>query len=97
VKLVWTTRAKQEFRAIVTYVWHDNAAAARRIRNRIETSAAYLRSQPFAGRPGAVAGTRELLAHPSYRIIYQVTDETVAILSVIHTARQWPPLDDGDA
>lgn len=97
MRLIWTTHAKQELKAIVTYIWHDNPSAARRMRNRIETSAAYLKSQPFASRPGAITGTREPLAHPSYRIVYQVIDETVSILSKTHTARHWPPSPDGDA
>ncbi|MFD2580821.1 type II toxin-antitoxin system RelE/ParE family toxin [Novosphingobium colocasiae] len=46
------------------------------------------------GHAGIVAGTRELTPHRSYRIIYEVLDDTVWILVVIHTARQWPPLQD---
>ncbi|AYC99788.1 translation repressor RelE [Neorhizobium sp. NCHU2750] len=46
---------------------------------------------PFSGRRGAVAGTREIIPHESYRIVYQVDDETVSILMIIHTARLWPP------
>lgn len=94
MRLIWTFRAKRELGEIVSDIWLDNPAAAKRVRNRIETTAAYLKSQPFMGRLGAVAGTREAIPHSSYRIVYQVTGETVFILSVIHTSRQWPPVED---
>ena len=45
-------------------------------------------------RMGAVAGTREAIPHPSYRIVYQVTGETVFILRIVYTSRQWPPVED---
>ncbi|MBA3448669.1 MAG: type II toxin-antitoxin system RelE/ParE family toxin [Pseudaminobacter sp.] len=94
MRLVWTASAKRELGEIVSNIWLDSPAAARRMRNRIEATAAYLRSQPFMGHLGAVTGTREAIPHPSYRIVYQVADETVSILSVIHTSRQWPPVED---
>ena len=94
MRLVWTTRAKNDLAEVLTYIWRDNPAAAKKIRNRIETFALYLKSQPFMGRLGAVAGTRETIPHPSYRIVYQVTGETVFILRVMHTSRQWPPVED---
>ena len=94
MRLVWTARAKGDLKEIVSYIWRDNPAAAKKIRNRIETVAAYLKSQPFAGRMGAITGTREAIPHPGYRIVYQVTGDTVFILRVVHTARQWPPVED---
>lgn len=98
MRLIWTARAKGELGEIVSDIWLDNPAAAKRVRNRIETTAAYLKSQPFMGRLGAIAGTREAIPHPSYRIVYQVTDETVFILSVVHTSRHWPPVPEpGDS
>jgi plasmid stabilization system protein ParE len=42
------------------------------------------------GTPGRVSGTRELLVHPSYLMVYDVIDDIVRILAIIHTARQWP-------
>jgi len=94
VRLVWTAQAKREFGDIVSYIWVDNPAAAKHVRKRVETTATYLKSQPFMGRQGAIPGTREAIPHPSYRIVYQLIEETVFILSIVHAARQWAPLED---
>lgn len=97
MRLVWTAGAKRDLDEIISYIWTDNPVAAKRVRHRIETTAAYLKSQPFMGRLGAITGTREAIPHPSYRIVYQVTGETVFILSIVHTARQWPPAAEDNA
>jgi len=49
---------------------------------------------PKRGRHGAVPGTRELIPHESYRLVYEIVGETVWLLALVHTARQWPPLSD---
>ncbi|HEY8027104.1 MAG TPA: type II toxin-antitoxin system RelE/ParE family toxin [Burkholderiaceae bacterium] len=46
---------------------------------------------PLLGRAGQISGTREPIPHESYRIIYEVSDETVWVLALLSTARQWPP------
>ena len=51
---------------------------------------------PYMGRPGELVGTRELIPHPSYRLVYEVREETVYILYLVHTSRQWPPVTDDD-
>jgi plasmid stabilization system protein ParE len=95
VKLVWTAGARRELDEIVSRIWLDDPAGAKRLRNRIEHTAALLKSQPFLGRPGMISETREAIPHPSYRIVYQVAGDTVSILAVVHTARQWPPMPEG--
>ncbi|MBO6724683.1 MAG: type II toxin-antitoxin system RelE/ParE family toxin [Rhizobiaceae bacterium] len=94
MNLVWTGRAKDDLREIVSYIAADNLPAARKMMARIERLAAYLQRQPFMGRPGVIPGTREAIPHPSYRIVYEVSEEAVIILAVVHTARQWPPEGD---
>ncbi len=44
------------------------------------------------GRTGKIVGTRELIPHENYRLVYEIEDETVWILALIHTARRWPPV-----
>ena len=53
-------------------------------------AAARLIAHPKLGRPGTIHGTRELIPHESYRLVYEISGETVWILTLVHTARQWP-------
>ena len=48
--------------------------------------------QPKLGRQGSIIGTRELIPHERYRLVYEIEEETVWILALVHTARQWPPV-----
>ena len=53
---------------------------------------ARLAEHPNLGRLGKIPGTRELIPHESYRLVYEIERETVWILALVHTARQWPPI-----
>lgn len=55
-------------------------------------AAARLSNHPRIGKPGLIAGTRELIPHPSYRLVYEIEQDAVWILALVHTARQWPLL-----
>lgn len=61
----------------------------------IRTAAQRLINYPYIGRIGLIPGTRELIPHPNYRIVYTVTDDRIDVHMVVHTSRQWPP--EGDA
>jgi len=37
-----------------------------------------------------VPGTREIVAHPSYIVVYRVWDDRVEITNVIHAQRRYP-------
>ncbi len=70
----------------------DNPGAAARIDRLFSDAAASLADFPMRGRPGLVPGTREVFPHETYRLVYEVENDTVWILTLLHTARQWPPL-----
>lgn len=45
-------------------------------------------------RRGRLPDTREAVVHPNYILIYQVGIDSVEVLNVIHSRRQYPPADD---
>jgi addiction module RelE/StbE family toxin len=91
VRLTWSAFALSDRDSIFTHVEAQNPAAAVAIDERIVAVARRLRDFPESGRPGRVAGTRELVVTGTpYVAAYQVTGETVRILRVLHGAQQWP-------
>ena len=58
-------------------------------------TAAVLRLEkfPLLGRPGRIDGTRELVVHQHYILVYEIVDNIIILLMVLHTSRQWPPVD----
>lgn len=90
MKVRWTPEAEQDRELIWAYVAADNPQAAARMDHRFSQAAARLAEHPRLGRPGLVTGTRELIVHPSYRLVYEIFGDTVWILTLVHTARRWP-------
>jgi toxin ParE1/3/4 len=91
VILYWTPRATSDREGIRDYIAQDNPEAALRVEDLLLSKAGGLIDNPRLGRPGRRCGTRELVAHPSSVLIYDVARTAVRILRVMHTARQWPP------
>jgi toxin ParE1/3/4 len=57
----------------------------------MEHSVQLLADQPSLGRPGRVAGTRELvISGLPYIVVYAEQDGIVVILRVMHTSLKWP-------
>lgn len=92
MKVVWTVEAERDRIAIWEHIVAHDRDAAIRIDRLFSKAAAALADFPMLGHPGEIAGTRELTPHRSYRLIYEIVADTVWILTLIHTARQWPPL-----
>jgi toxin ParE1/3/4 len=91
VKVAWTAEAEQDRIEIRNYIAADDLQAAIRMDRRFTTAAARLADHPKLGRVGKIPGTRELIAHENYRLVYEIEGTIVYVLAVIHTARQWPP------
>jgi toxin ParE1/3/4 len=91
VKVVWSAFALSDRDGIFTHIEADNPTAALVVDERISAAARRLRDFPESGRPGRVAGTRELiLTGTPYIAAYLITGEIVRILRVLHGAQQWP-------
>jgi toxin ParE1/3/4 len=92
VKLVWTRPAREDRKAIREYIAADNPSAALDLDELLSEKAARQVDPPGLGRPGRLQGTRELVAHRNHILIYDVADDLVRVLRVLHAARQWPPV-----
>ena len=91
MRVLWTLVAEQDRADIVDTIAEDNPLAAIRMDELFEAAVGRLAEHPLLGRVGKVPGTRELIPHESYRLVYEVQADTVWILALVHTARLWPP------
>ena len=89
--VIWTPEAEQDRLDIWEYIALDSPAAAVRMDRLFSEAASRLVAHPKLGKAGKIPGTRELIPHKSYRLVYQIAGETVWVLALVHTARQWPP------
>lgn len=91
MSVTWTGRALHDLESIRSYVAKDDPVAARRLVERLIEISRILVDHPHLGRPGRVAGTRELIVSGTpYLIPYRVRDREVSILRVYHGSRRWP-------
>ncbi|WP_348273399.1 type II toxin-antitoxin system RelE/ParE family toxin [Halopseudomonas sp. SMJS2] len=93
MELLWTLEAVRDREDIYDYIEEDNPLAALSLDDLISERTAALQDYPRMGRSGRVAGTFELIVHSSYMVVYDIVETQVRILNVVHTARQWPPLE----
>lgn len=91
IELAWTLEAIQDRDEIYAYIEADNPVAALALDELISEKASRLIDHPGMGRAGRIAGTRELVAHRNYILVYDLSGELVRVLRVLHTSRQWPP------
>ena len=94
VKLIWTRKANLRRKKIREYIELDNPVAALALDELFAVKAERLVDHPYLGRPGRIAGTRELVVHQNYILFYEVSGDTVRVLRIEHVARRWPPRDD---
>ena len=91
--LRWTEEAEADRADIYEYIGESDPGAALRMDRRFELAANRLTLSPMLGRDGVVAGTREFIPHPNYRLVYEIAGDEIWILALIHVARQWPPVE----
>jgi len=92
VKVRWTISARGDLRTIKAHIARDSVLYARRTIERITSAVAQLRTFPERGSKVEKwdrDDIREILVG-NYRVIYQIAEKTVYIVTIIHSARQLP-------
>ena len=90
MKVFGTLEALQDRIDIWDFISADNHLAAANLEAIFSTAASRLAEHPQIGRIGKTTGTREWVVHASYRMVYEISNESVWILALIHTSRLWP-------
>ena len=91
MKFVWTDPSLAHLAAIRTYIAEQDPAAGARVVARIPNAAHdTLSASPYAGRPGRVENTRELVVtRTPYIVAYRIAAGRITVLAVIHSSRKW--------
>lgn len=88
--IVWRARARRSLVGIVRHIAEHNPTAARLIKTQIEQSVLPAAEHPYLFRGGRVPGTREIVAHPNYIVVYRVTTDRIEVVHVLHARQQYP-------
>ena len=75
---------------IIGFIEQRNALAAQNLLAAIVQGAENLPLMPYLFRLGRVAATREHLVHPNYIVVYQVGENVIDDLRVLHSRQQYP-------
>jgi toxin ParE1/3/4 len=91
VIVVWSPRAIEHLAQLRAYIAQDNPTAANRIGSTLLEAVERLAELPNLGRPGRVAGTRELVVPGTpYVIPYRLRGDRLEVIAVFHGRQKWP-------
>jgi len=92
MRVQWSATSLSDLQDISTYIEAASGLqAANGITLAIYNSVQSLRALPNRGRPGRLAGTRELLVPKlPYIVVYLVQTDTIALVRILHSAQRWP-------
>ena len=88
--VVWTKPARRDRIGIIKYISERDPDAAAWFNTRFSEAIKMLVCFPQSGRPGRVQGTRELVIHTNYIIVYKLVDDAIAIVNILHASQQYP-------
>ncbi len=87
---LWKPAAIADRKRITAYIAQDNPRAAIELGDLLMEKALKLDQYPALGRMGRVKGTRELVVHENYMLIYRVVGSGAEVLRIKHVAQRWP-------
>lgn len=91
MKIKLTKLAAQDLQSTKDYISQDKPNAALTVMKRIIEAIENIVTLPSMGRAGRVPHTKELVVSGTPLIIvYQVKQDILYIVRIIHTARKWP-------
>jgi addiction module RelE/StbE family toxin len=87
-QLRWSELAITDLTRIARHVAAYSPTSADKLLDQISAKVQLLAAHPQMGRAGVRPGTRELVAHAHYLVIYRVLPDHIDVLRVKHSARK---------
>lgn len=91
-RVLWTVEAADERKRILRGIAEQDRLAAKRMNQLFKAFVDRLQTFLGFGRRGDIPGTRYLTVHENYRVIYQIGEGHVEVLTVHHVKRQAIPM-----
>ena len=85
----WRPSARKDLLEIIKYIGKDSSFTAQIFSEKIKEKISVLSEHPELGRIGVVSGTRELVIHSNYAIIYEIRAAKIEIVRIKHAARTY--------
>lgn len=87
----WRDEARADLFSILDFIAERNEAAALDLHARFERVLEHLPEHPFLYKQSLRAlGSREIVAHPNYIIVYRVGVDFIEVLRILHARQQYP-------
>jgi toxin ParE1/3/4 len=90
LSIIWRRSASDDLATILAYIANEDPQAARRLKERVESAVLPLAQHPYLYRHGRVPGTREVVIHPNYILVYRIDAECIEVVSVLHSRQEYP-------
>ena len=88
--VIWSARAEEDLLSIIEFIGERDPWAAERLGQALKESTWPLPEHPHLFRRGRVLGTREIVVHPNYIVVYRVELACIQILNVLHARQEYP-------
>jgi len=88
--VTWGLEAREQLAEILDFISDHSEIAANEMADLIDHSTSNLPNHPYLYRIGRVDGTREMVVHANYVIVYRVLVDAIDIVAVLHTRQQYP-------
>ena len=89
MRVEWRPEARAELRVILEYIAERNVVAAGDLSEAIEAATTGFPDHPRLYRMGRIAGTREIVVHPNYLVVYRIMD-WIEVVTVLHARQEYP-------
>lgn len=89
-KILWSDQAEKDRDSIVRFIAKDNLDAALAIDDLFTQSSCKLLNFPLLGHKGRIINTYELVIHTHYILVYQLIQDRIEIVTILHSSRMFP-------